>query len=179
MGNDTETDHQALAQHWGNIPWAAGWGLLGRWIAVARKADGDILEIGAGLTSIMAALANKAQTVYALECDFEWAGKIKAWADKYGADNLEIVNCPLKDGWYDLPKDLPKKFSAVLVDGPNRALGDRSLFTNAGFDLSCATVVWDDIDQPAAVDMLSNFCIVHDMKSEIIEHISKPFAIAA
>jgi hypothetical protein len=179
MGNDTEKDHQALAQHWGNIPWAAGWGLLGKWIDVARKADGNILEIGAGLTSIMAALANKSQTVYALECDFEWAGKIRAWADKYGAHNLTIVNCPLNDGWYELPENLPMKYSAVLVDGPNRALGDRSLFTSAGFDLTETTVVWDDMDQPLSIIMLNEFCIIHDMKSEIIEHISKPFAIAA
>jgi hypothetical protein len=179
-GEDTDEDHQALAQHWGNIPWAAGWGLLGSWIDVARNAGGDILEIGAGLTSIMAALANKSQTVYALESDFEWAGKIRAWADKYGADNLVVINCALKDGWYDLPSGFnDKKFAAVLVDGPSREQGDRSGFINAGFDLTDTTVVWDDIDQPVMIMMLNDFCATHGKESEVIKHISKPYAIAA
>lgn len=180
MGKDCEKDHQALTQHWGNIPYAAGWGLLGRWIDIARNAGGDILEIGAGLTSIMAALANKEQTVYALESDFEWSGKIQAWADKYGADNLKIVNCPLKDGWYDLPSGfIDKKFGAILVDGPSRSQGDRSGFIDVGFDLTDTTVVWDDIDQPVMIMMLNDFCDTHGKESEVIKHISKPFAIAA
>jgi len=178
-GTDTEEDHQALANHWGNIPWAAGWGLLGRWIDVARKADGDILEVGAGLTSVMAAIANPDQKVYALEHDFLWAAKIQAYADKYGVENLEVVTCPLKDGWYDMPQDFPVKFSAVLVDGPPRNLGNRNMFTVAGFDLDGATVIWDDIDQLTMQVLLDEFCTTNGMTSEIIEHVSKPFAIAA
>ncbi len=129
----------------------------------------------------MAAIANPDRSVYVLEHNFLWAAKIQAYADKYGADNLHILQCPIKDGWYDLSEvqKYKHKFSAVLVDGPPRTLGNRSLFSKQGFDLTDATVVWDDMDQGPMKVMLDEFCTTNGMTSEIIEHVSKPFAIAA
>ena len=127
----------------------------------------------------MAAIANPDRSVYVLEHNFLWAAKIQAYADKYGADNLHILQCPIKDGWYDLLDGMPYRFSAVLVDGPPRTLGNRSLFAKQDFDLTGATVVWDDMDQEPMKIMLDEFCTTNGMTSEIIEHVSKPFAIAA
>jgi len=176
-GTDTEKDHKALCQYWGNIPWAAGWGLLGQWIGFARKSEGNILEVGAGLTSIMAAIANPEQIVYALEHDVEWADKIQLFAQKYDVPNLSISVCKLND-WYELPESFPRKFSAVLVDGPPRDKGDRSLFTEQDFELS-GPVLWDDIDQPIMDTWLQEFCTSTGMSSQLIEHVSKTYAIAA
>jgi len=77
------------------------------------------------------------------------------------------------------PQSLARKFAAVLVDGPPRGIGDRFKVTDQGFDLKGATVLWDDIDQPIMKDWLESFCTSNGMTSELVEHVSKPYAVAA
>lgn len=176
-GTETPADIAAMCEHWGNIPWAAGAGLVETWVLLAREARGAILECGAGLTTLLAAAANPGVTVYALEHDDQWAARIRGAAETYGIPNVRIVRAPLVDRWYAVPHDLPRSFGLVLVDGPPRDISDRGRVAQH-LDLSLATVVWDDLDQTTMTEMVEAVCAEYGATPHIINHPTKNFAIA-
>lgn len=174
-GAEGPQDFIALAEYWGNVPWVAGDGLLAAWVAMAREAEGPILECGSGLTTLLAAAANVGTEVWALEHDPEWAARMRGLAVKHGLTNLRIVDAPLVDRWYAVPETMPRRFSLALVDGPPRDLSNRARFTEAGFDLQ--TVVFDDMDQPIMREMVERFASERGGKAHFIDHPTKNFAI--
>lgn len=165
-------DILAMIRYWGNIPWAAGAGLLEEWIRLAMTNDGNILECGAGLTTLAAAAANPKNMVYALEHDSEWAGKIRKYARRFGLNNLHIMECDIVDGWYDAP-NIPH-CNLVLIDGPPRQFGDRS---KINLDLTNAIMVFDDMDSPEAIEMAKFMASKSSLSFELIEHPTKNYAI--
>ncbi len=176
-GSEADSDITALCEHWGNIPWAAGAGLVWEWVKIAREAKGPILECGSGLTTLAAAAANPDQTVYVIEHDFVWGSRTRAFAEKYGLTNISIVNTTLKDGWYVVPDGLPKHFAAVLVDGPPRDQGNRFLIAESG--ITGDVMVWDDIDQKVMESGLERFSKSAGFEFTVINHPTKNFAVCA
>lgn len=176
-GTETAEHVRDLCEYWGNGYFSAGHGLVGAWIPAARQATGDILECGSGLTSLVAAAANPNVTVWALENDPEWGAITKVRAEKFGIKNLKIVHAPIVDRWYSIPEELPKKFSAAMVDGPNREFSDRDRIMKSGIDLSGALVMWDDMDQENMKDRVEHFAKSYSSTAHIINHPTKNFAV--
>lgn len=125
-------------------PWGAPDELLAVAIGLARKADKPILEMGSGLSSVLMAAATN-QEVHCLEHSMEFAHRTQAMADTAGLSNVEIYVHPLQNGFYKVPETLPPEFSFVLVDGPPRGVGNRSMFAER-LPVIPDTLLFDDAD---------------------------------
>lgn len=128
--------------------WSAPADILQLAAGLARGADGPVLEIGSGLTTIVMAAANPDQTIWCIEHDPMFALKTEAMARAAGLTNIALVTAEIKDRWYDLADvlaDLPQGFALGVVDGPPRGLGDRMMFFDV-FGERCKTILCDDAD---------------------------------
>ncbi len=116
--------------------------------AAARKADGPILDVGSGLSTVVMAAAAPARRVWCLEHDMEYAARTESLARQANTLNVSIVQCGLSDDWYAIEDALPQRFAIAFVDGPPRLLGDRMRFFEemAG---QCDAIIVDDADDPA------------------------------
>ena len=88
--------------------------------AFERAKGKTVLELGTGLTTIVACLVGK--SVYALEQDEEWAAKVQRVLDRNGFQ-AQIVFAPLVRAsgyvWYDVAGlQLPATADLVICDGP-------------------------------------------------------------
>jgi hypothetical protein len=127
-------------------------------VALARKADGPIIETGSGLTTILMAAATD-QTVYCLEHHGLYAAQLRQMAAEAGVTNIGLCVCPVKGGWYDLTgMDLPDRFALGLNDGPPRLLGSRMGFFE---HLKADTIICDDADDGAYAQSLETWATVH------------------
>lgn len=134
--------------------WAASSDVLQVVAGLAKSADGPILEMGTGLSTIILAAATD-QSVFSVEHDTGFAGTLEAMVAQAGVKNVSLVTAPLVDGWYDLaPDELPDAFGLAFVDGPPRQGNDRMRF----FDLfgdRCKIIVCDDADEGAYIKRLT------------------------
>ncbi len=137
-------------------------------ILCARQADGDILEAGSGLTTIVMAAAAPEQTVYCLEHDPVHAARVEQMAYQAGVGNIAIVTCALKDGWYEIDDQLPPTFALGLNDGPPRLLGDRTLFFER-MGGRCGTILVDDADDRDYRAWLDLWCKQTGRRMDVIE----------
>lgn len=139
-----------------NNPWGARTDVLSLSVLLARKAKGPIIETGSGLTTILMAAANPERTVWCLEHSDHFADVTEAMAHNAGVTNVNIVEAPIRDDWYDLSEDmgtLPERFSVGLVDGPPRVLGDRMKFFDV-FGARTDAILCDDADDDGYLDSL-------------------------
>jgi len=153
--NNMELLSEAL-RHLEN-PYGALADLLLLAVLAARKANGPILEIGSGLSTILMAAAAPEQTVWCIEHDPIWAERLKEMAYEAGTTNINLCTQPIKDGWYDLSDiELPDQFALALVDGPPRRLGSRMPFYErlAG---RCDAIVVDDVHDPTYADDITTW----------------------
>jgi len=139
-------------------------------VALARKADGPIVETGSGLTTILMAAANPDQVVYAIEHNPLYAAKLRDLVRESGVKNVGLVECRIKNGWYDLSPhdDLPEKFALGLNDGPPRWLGSRMGF----FDHlahKCKTIICDDAEDVGYLAQLTIYAEQREMGLQVIE----------
>jgi predicted O-methyltransferase YrrM len=133
--------------------WAASSDVLQVVAGLAKSADGPILEIGTGLSSIILAAATD-QRVFSVEHNATFAETLETMVADAGVKNVSLVTAPIVDGWYDLaPSELPDSFALAFVDGPPREGNDRMRF----FDLfgdRCKIIVCDDADDGVYVKKL-------------------------
>ena len=152
-GTDSENDYDEAVRYMDN-KWGVQADVLSACVAMARQADGPIIEAGSGLSTILMAAATK-QTVYCLEHSPTYAHRLKDIAHQAGVTNIGLRLCPIKDGWYDLTDmDLPDRFALGLNDGPPRQTGSRLPFFK---HLNVDTVICDDADDPAYRAQLSAY----------------------
>lgn len=109
---------------------------------IARDGFGTILECGSGLTTLI--LGASGRPVISLEHDPIWYVKIKKYLELCDLTNVELIHAPIKDDWYYLER-LPKNCSMVLVDGPPRGIGNRSIVADKISVAEDCIVVVDDI----------------------------------
>ncbi len=134
----------------------------------ARKADGPILEIGSGLSTILMAAAAPEQTVWCIEHDPIWAERLKQMAYEAGTTNINLCTQPIKDGWYDLSDiELPGRFALALVDGPPRQLGSRMPFYER-LASRCDAIVVDDVDDPTYADEITTWARLHGRQIDFV-----------
>lgn len=156
-GKERHRDLTEALDYIGN-PWGANLEILMIAIAAARKADGPIIETGSGLSTVLMAAATD-QTVFAIEHDDFYADKLKQLAAQAGVNNIAIVRCSIKDGWYDIEEDLkvlPERFAVGLNDGPPRTLGDRMKFFDVLGD-KVDFIIADDADHKGYADQLTEW----------------------
>lgn len=154
-GEDTTDTYREAIRKVAN-PFGADMDLLKSVSKMARNTDGPILEIGSGLSTIVMAAASK-ETVWCFEHDERYAVSTRHMAHEAGVDNIALVACPLKDGWYDVADDLaelPERFALALVDGPPRMFGDRFKFFDVLAD-RCEIIIVDDADTPGYAEKLT------------------------
>lgn len=143
-GHDTAAI--AEAQRYRDNPFGASLEGLTTCAALARRADGPILDVGSGLSTIVMAAVSDHQ-VFAIEHDPIFAGELERMAKAAGT-RIALCAAPIKNGWYDLSAypDLPERFALAFVDGPPRRLGSRRpFFTHFGDRVD--DIIVDDVDQ--------------------------------
>jgi hypothetical protein len=119
---DTPRDISSLWESWGN-EWTPPAEMLSVINMMVRDGFGPILECGSGLTTLL--MGASGRPITSLEHDKKWYESIKQYLKLCELDNVELISATLKGGWYGV--DLTTKYSLVLVDGPPRGVGDRSL----------------------------------------------------
>lgn len=110
---------------WGNEVWSADEDYLERVMSEAGRANGQILECGSGLsTLLLASVARAAGThIHSLEHNEAWRQRVLAASASLGlSDYCTIHFAPLKNygdyDWYTLPDSLPRDVTLVICDGP-------------------------------------------------------------
>lgn len=165
-GEETRRDIAEAVKYVAN-PWGAEADWLSLALVLARKARGPILEAGSGLSTVLMAAATD-EKVWCLEHSPVHALRLEQLALEAGVNNIAIVQCRLRDGWYDLSEDIdamPKRYAVGVIDGPPRALGDRMKFFDV-FGDKCKVFLADDADDSGYADQLTSWA---DQASRPIE----------
>lgn len=106
-------------------------GYLRHMATKAVKANGDVLECGSGLSSLLLAVTagRLGYHVHTFEHDRACQQKLLQLVDRYRLNNLSVHHAPIRSygqfDWYDIPAacDSPE-FNLVICDGPARHLTD-------------------------------------------------------
>jgi hypothetical protein len=147
-------------------PWGALEDVLTLCAVMGKKADGPIIEAGSGLTSIVLAASTR-HKVYSLEHDPHWANELEGMARKAGVSNIELRICPIRNGWYEVPNDIPSEFALGLNDGPPRTIGSRMGFLERFGNTP--QIICDDADDLGYGDDLQAWCGKHGRRIDFIE----------
>ena len=115
---------------WAYYGWASGWAaspdLLRRIIHEASRAQGNILECGSGLSTLLLAFQQQNRPGFhvALEHDPEYAKRIEKWLRRLGlaSDQLALTEIRSYDSdydWYEIDGYVRQyTYSLVVCDGP-------------------------------------------------------------
>jgi hypothetical protein len=130
--------------------------------AIARHAQGNILELGSGLSTLVMGLelAGTNHELHAFECDLGWFKATSTLLARYGVKNVVLHYAPIMPyegfDWYGLPETLPH-FDVVLIDGPERKICRRDTAFKAIPDILDKARVWiiDDMSDPNQQSMLA------------------------
>lgn len=97
----------------------------------AANADGDVLECGSGLSSLLLAMtaARRGMEVHTFEHNPKAAQQLAELLERYRLRNITVHHTPIVSyggfDWYDFDADkLSKNFRLVICDGPARHLTD-------------------------------------------------------
>jgi len=133
------------------------------------KADGDIVEAGSGLTTIVLAAANPDHTVWCIEHNAAWAARVEEMAYQAGTRNIAICTAPIKGGWYDMAEleGMPERFALGLNDGPPRTNASRMGFFEH-FGDRVDTIIVDDADDPGYALAVDGWCAENFRTRDII-----------
>jgi hypothetical protein len=147
------------------------------------EAKGPILEVGSGITSILAgiACARNGQTVHSLEHDIDWfrftRNMIQMWKLKPNA----LYYAPLKEYpehmdrknpntplmWYSDLEDIPEKFDVVIIDGPPRRFGRDGIYKLILDRIKDATWILDDMEEKEALALVTEYATELGKKVEV------------
>lgn len=134
------------------------------WV-LAKQSNGDVLEFGSGLSTLVLglALAGSDKMVHAFENDLSWFKTTSALLERHGVTNAVLHYVPLVpyDGfdWYGVEgMDLPD-FDMVLIDGPERASAARHGAFLVMPDVLAKATTWviDDMEDPRQEAMLAKY----------------------
>ena len=97
----------------------------------ATSVEGDVLECGSGLSSLLLAVTagRLGHRVHTFEHDLECQRKLMSLVQRYRLKNITVHHTPIQSyggfDWYELPKaHLGDNFQLVICDGPARHLTD-------------------------------------------------------
>lgn len=145
-------------------------------VLLARRAEGPILDCGAGLSTLCLGAASK-QRVISLESFPMWASRVSSLASEHGLNNVEVRLCGVKqyhDGmnWYDtIPQG---DFSLVLCDGiPRRSV----MFSVMRDQIAKATILVDDIERDRWRQEVDAYCAENSRSLTVFEGVKRPFGL--
>ena len=110
---------------WNNESWSGEPELLRACVQQAVEGEGDILECGSGLSTVIlgAVAQHLGKRLWTLEHLPEWAERVEGQLKQFGIDSVRVCVAPLKDygpyDWYAPPPTvLSMRFGFVVCDGP-------------------------------------------------------------
>lgn len=150
-GGSWTIDDIAEAYDYVGNNWCAGPSMLSACVALAKHADGDIIEAGSGLTTILMAAATE-HTVYCLEHHELYAAKLRQMAAEANVNNIGLCVVPIVGGFYSTAElhGLPERFALGVLDGPPRPASRHAFFEW----FSPERTICDDADEPAYMHRL-------------------------
>lgn len=143
----------ALVYGWNNYDWSAKEEYLAACIGHALRTDGDTIECGSGLsTLLLGAIADRrGKRHIAIEHQEKWAVIIRSLLQRYKIRTSVVILAPLKSygefDWYDVPLDaLPERFDLIICDGPPGSTkgGRYGMLPILGNRLRGAVIMLDD-----------------------------------
>jgi predicted O-methyltransferase YrrM len=114
-----------LVRGWGNS-WSAQHEFLEASLRETRATDGNILECGSGLSTVLIGAVAQARglRVWSLEHEPKWADRVRQTLRKYRIHSVTVCMAPVRSygdfDWYAQTslQSLPGKISLVICDGP-------------------------------------------------------------
>ena len=166
--------------HRADNPYAADPKMIEIAYQMAERANGPILEIGSGLTSIAMGMAvqRTGQVVHTLEHDVLWWRNIRNYLKLYALRGVHLYYAPMQEYrpdlvWYEIPPELPEKPALVVIDGPPRAYGRNGVFELLLERIKDADWIVDDMDDAGQLALLKKYADPLGKKIEI--HGKKPW----
>lgn len=150
-----------------------------------REAEGDVLEAGSGLSSLVIALALEGtdRAVHVLEHDWLYHQRTESLLTRNRISGVHLYYAPLMPHgeaglWYGVdPDDMPDGFGVAIVDGPPHAYGGRAgVLHLLGEKLKDAVLVIDDAYHDP-VQALLGAVKERGYRLKVVE-CDRPFAIA-
>jgi hypothetical protein len=158
---------------------SAGPRMLSDIYARCKAAEGPILEVGSGISTIVAGLAcqRNGQMVHALEHDLEWFRVVRNYINLWKVKGIALYYAPMKEYpeltakgehplmWYDTD-GLPEKFDLAIIDGPPRRFGREGVYKLLPDRIKDCTWLVDDCDDAAQLALVKKYA--GDRKVEVI-----------
>jgi hypothetical protein len=115
-----------LVRGWGNSGWSAQHEFLEGSLREARASDGNILECGSGLSTVLIGAVAQARglRMWSLEHEPRWADRVRQALRKYHIDSVTVCVAPVRSygdfDWYGQSalQTVPGRISLVVCDGP-------------------------------------------------------------
>src|SRR5687767_11766863 len=178
-----------LGHAWGDDGFRAVGGYLEEVARRAAHAQGPVLEIGSGLTTLMlAALVGRHDlSVWTLEHHPEFFRHTEAKLKRCNLTNVHLILAPLRDYgefcWYDPPLDaLPRDFGLVIADGPpGDVKGGRFglLPVLRSYFAPEAVVLLDDAERPKERAVLQKWASEYGLSHQLHERDGKAWAVCS
>lgn len=176
----------ALAYGWGNEGMAANTGFLRAVYAHAMRAEGPIVECGAGVSTVALGLATQRTggTVLTLEHHEGWAQRTRDALKRLGIGGVTICHAPLarfgEFSWYaPAEHELPGSIALAVCDGPpgDTPGGRFGLLPRLRERLSPQSVILlDDVERAAELEILHRWARELGSEPEIAGA-SKPYGV--
>jgi|TARA_B100001971_G_C18247864_1_gene575742 hypothetical protein len=152
---------------WGNVTYSAGTSYLEYSVKLFSRKEGEVLECGSGLTTVvLGLLAEKTgREIHSLEHDSSWWKLVRRRLSSLKIKSVKLHLYPLADRgsyhWYDwVATDLPDSFKLILCDGPpGETLGGRrGLLYEMNNRLAEGSIIMvDDAERSDEMEMLNEW----------------------
>lgn len=167
----------ALAYGWGNEGMAANTEFLRAVYAHAMRADGDVVECGAGISTVALGLAAQrtGARVLTLEHHEGWAQRTREALARLGIHGVRVCHAPLASfggySWYVPPEhELPASIALAVCDGPpgDTPGGRFGLLPQLRQRLASESVILlDDVERTAELEILHRWARELGGKAEV------------
>lgn len=162
--------------------WSAGPRMMKEIYDACKDAKGPILEVGSGITTIIAGLAcqRNGQTVHALEHDLDWFRVVRNFIQLWKVKGIALYYAPLKEYpeftpegakqplmWYGDIDELPEKFDVAIIDGPPRKYGREGVYKIMADKIKDAKLIVDDCEDTTQLNLLKDYADPLGKKFEV------------
>jgi hypothetical protein len=176
---------QRLVYLWGNEGWSGLSSYLLACLHHTDKTNGNVLECGSGLSTILMGIIAKSKEVkiVSLENSKKWRNRTNWYLKHFNLSNVSILYTPIVDRgkyeWYKIEKySLPERISLVILDGPPGDIkgGRTGFFHECRDSLNKDSVILvDDVIRKDEMNMVIEFSASMDFRYSIAEG-DKPYA---
>jgi len=176
---DNSLENFAQIFKWYGQPYAMGPSGMKAVYDTCLEAKGPILEVGSGLTSVIAGLACRrtGNIVHSLEHDMEWFRITRNYLQQWKVRETHLYYAPLAEYpehtikgkplmWYgdNVLNDIPTEFDVAIIDGPPRRFGREGVYLLALDRIKNAKWVVDDCDDSKQFELVKQYAGDRDVK---------------